>query len=213
MHTREMAPAERTAGAAPGLLAALLAAHLTAGARPQHVVGIVPARTRAPLRRVSPHYVSFALDNAFVRDPAGTATGTPLPPDATNSVRVDFQDALLNTVMPLVAGGFIRIGGTYTDFVHYYVPGTNYTRCPYVLTLPAVLTCWRAHGQRPFLHVCRVDVCSHVTMRCTRPGHAGTPTSRASTATAGRAACRSPCSGGKRRSCGRTATASASSST
>ena len=33
--------------------------------------------------------------------------------------------------MPLVAGGYIRIGGSYSDFVHYYVPGTNYTRCPY----------------------------------------------------------------------------------
>ena len=93
-------------------------------------VDILPARTHTPLRRVSPHYVSFALDNAFIRDPTGIS-GVPLPPDGTNSSRIDFQDALLNTVMPAVAGGYIRIGGTYTDFVHYYVPSTNYTRCPY----------------------------------------------------------------------------------
>ena len=93
-------------------------------------VDILPARTHTPLRRVSPHYVSFALDNAFIRDPTGIS-GVPLPPDGTNSSRIDFQDALLNTAMPAVAGGYIRIGGTYTDFVHYYVPGTNYTRCPY----------------------------------------------------------------------------------
>ena len=93
-------------------------------------VHLLPARTQAPLRRVSPHYTSFALDNAFIRDPTGIS-GLPLPQDAANSTRIDFQDGLLNTVMPLLAGGYIRIGGTYTDFVHYYVPGTNYTRCPY----------------------------------------------------------------------------------
>ena len=76
----------------------------------------------APLRSVAPEYVSFALDNAFVRDPAH------LPPDGTNSTRIDFQDPLLRKIMPLVAGGYIRIGGTYTDFVHYIIPGTNYTR-------------------------------------------------------------------------------------
>ena len=74
---------------------------------------IVPARTAAPLRSVSPHYISFALDNAFVRDPTGIS-GVVLPQDATNSTRIDFQDPLLNKVMPLVAGGYIRIGGTYT---------------------------------------------------------------------------------------------------
>lgn len=72
--------------------------------------------------------MSFALDNAFLRDPEGG-----LPPDATNSTRIDFQDPLLRKVLPLVGEGvgLIRIGGTYTDFVHYEVPGTNYTRCPY----------------------------------------------------------------------------------
>jgi hypothetical protein len=93
-------------------------------------VDVLPARTHSPLRRVSPHYSSFALDNAFIRDPTGIS-GVPLPQDATNSTRIDFQDELLNTVMPLLKGSYIRIGGTYTDFVHYYVPGTNYTRCPY----------------------------------------------------------------------------------
>lgn len=93
-------------------------------------ITLAPAHTTAAMRSVSPHYISFALDNAFVRDPHGIGP-MPLPPDQTNSTRIDFQDPLLNTVMPLVAGGYIRIGGTYTDFVHYYVPGTNYTRCPY----------------------------------------------------------------------------------
>ena len=111
-----------------GLLAATLTLGLSAG---MHVHDILPARTQAPLHRVSPHYISFALDSAFLRDPTGIDTGVPLPPDATNSTRIDFQDAPPNTVMPLVAGGYIRIGGTYTDFVHYYVPGTNYTQCPY----------------------------------------------------------------------------------
>ena len=106
----------------PALLGVAMLMHSHTGASTATAgmhVSVVPARTRAPLRRVSPHYVSFALDNAFVRDPTGIS-GVPLPPDATNSTRIDFQDALLNTVMPLVAGGFIRIGGTYTDFVHYY---------------------------------------------------------------------------------------------
>jgi hypothetical protein len=88
------------------------------------------ARTATALRSVSPHYISFALDNAFVRDPTGIS-GVVLPQDATNSTRIDFQDSLLDKVMPLVAGGYIRIGGTYTDFTHYYVPGSNHTRCPY----------------------------------------------------------------------------------
>jgi hypothetical protein len=93
-------------------------------------LSIAPARTERPLRSVSPHFISFALDNAFVRDPTGIS-GVVLPPDGTNSTRIDFQDPLLNKVMPLVGGGYIRIGGTYTDFVHYYVPGENYTKCPY----------------------------------------------------------------------------------
>ena len=99
-------------------------------------------RTGAALRSVSPHYISFALDNAFVRvrawfsadlaslslphtsielslvpprsqDPKGIS-GVVLPQDATNSTRIDFQDPLLNKIMPLVSGGYIRIGGTYT---------------------------------------------------------------------------------------------------
>lgn len=82
------------------------------------------------LREVSPHYISFALDNAFVRDPTGIS-GVVLPQDQTNSTRINFTDPLLNKLMPLVADGFIRIGGTYTDFVHYYVPGANHTKCPY----------------------------------------------------------------------------------
>jgi hypothetical protein len=90
---------------------------------------ISPARTVTPLRSVSAHYVSFALDNAFIRDPTGIS-GVPLPQDQTNSTRIDFQDPLLNKIIPLVSGGYIRIGGTYTDFVHYYIPGSNHTTCP-----------------------------------------------------------------------------------
>ena len=75
---------------------------------------IQPARTTAPLRSVSPHYVSFALDNAFIRDPTGQAlphppSGVPLPQDETNSTRIDFQDPLLNKIMPLVSGGFVGV--------------------------------------------------------------------------------------------------------
>ena len=98
-----------------------------------------PAHTAAPLRKVSPAFISFALDNAFVRtdcrpiNPTSNKHGnaTCLPDDATNSTRIDFQDKLLKKIMPLTAGGYIRIGGTYTDFVHYQVEGTNYTRCPF----------------------------------------------------------------------------------
>ena len=93
-------------------------------------LSLTPARTERPLRSVSPHFISFALDNAFIRDPTGIS-GVVLPQDGTNSTRIDFQDPLLNKVMPLVGGGYIRIGGTYTDFVHYYVPGANFTQCPY----------------------------------------------------------------------------------
>ena len=55
--------------------------------------------------------------------PADPTTGTPgngtcLPDDATNSTRIDFQDLLLRKVLPMVKGGYIRIGGTYTDFVY-----------------------------------------------------------------------------------------------
>ena len=91
---------------------------------------IVPARTAAALRSVSPHYISFALDNAMIRDPTGIS-GVVLPQDQTNSTRINFTDPLLNKIMPLVGGGFLRIGGTYTDFVHYYVEGSNHTKCPY----------------------------------------------------------------------------------
>ena len=100
---------------------------------------IAPAHTAAPLRKVSPAFISFALDNAFVRtdcrpaDPTSNKHGNSscLPDDATNSTRIDFQNGLLKKVMPLTAGGYIRIGGTYTDFIHYEVEGNNYTRCPY----------------------------------------------------------------------------------
>ena len=84
-----------------------------------------PARTESPLRSVSPGYISFALDGSFVRDPSH------LPADANNATYIDFQNPLLRQLMPLVGGGFLRIGGTYTDFIQYVVPGTNYTRCPY----------------------------------------------------------------------------------
>ena len=118
------------------LVSCVLLVARAAVAAPPWSLDIRPARTAAPLRSVSPHYISFALDNAFIRDPTGQAlphppSGVPLPQDETNSTRIDFQDPLLNKIMPLVSGGFIRIGGTYTDFVHYYVPGSNHTVCPY----------------------------------------------------------------------------------
>ena len=93
---------------------------------------IVPARTAVPLRAVSPHYISFSLDSAMVRDPTGIS-GVVLPQDNGNSTRINFTNPLLNKIMPLVAGGYLRIGGTYTDFVHYYVPGSNHTKCTPVL--------------------------------------------------------------------------------
>ena len=76
----------------PALLALLPAAAAMS-------LDIVPARTARPLRSVSPHFISFALDNAFVRDPTGIS-GVVLPQDATNSTRIDFQDPLLNKIMP-----------------------------------------------------------------------------------------------------------------
>lgn len=29
-----------------------------------------------------------------------------------------------------VSGGYLRLGGTYTDYLHYAVPGANVTKCP-----------------------------------------------------------------------------------
>jgi hypothetical protein len=68
----------------------------------------IVASPETPMHTVEPYYVSFALDNAFVRQPGV------LPPDQTNSTRIDFADALLRTVVPLVSGGLLRVGGTYT---------------------------------------------------------------------------------------------------
>ena len=69
---------------------------------------IVPARTAVPLRAVSPHYISFSLDSAMVRDPTGIS-GVVLPQDNGNSTRINFTNPLLNKIMPLVAGGYLRI--------------------------------------------------------------------------------------------------------
>ena len=113
-----------------GAVVVLAAAAAVAAAASPWSLDVSPARTATPLRSVSPHYISFALDNAFIRDPTGIS-GVVLPQDQTNSTRINFTDPLLNKIMPLVAGGFLRIGGTYTDFVHYYVPGSNHTKCPY----------------------------------------------------------------------------------
>ena len=63
------------------LLAALLV-NLVRHHDAAQVVDLLPARTHTALRRVSPHYISFALDNAFVRDPTGTS-GVPLPRGST----------------------------------------------------------------------------------------------------------------------------------
>ena len=111
---------------------------VAAAIRTTRTLQLTPTHKATPLRTVAPEYISFALDNAFVRTncrPRNATTGsgnsTCLPDDETNSTRIDFQDPLLRKVIGLVSGGYLRIGGTYTDFVHYEVEGTNYTRCPY----------------------------------------------------------------------------------
>ena len=39
--------------------------------------------------------------------------------------------ALTSTQPPTqVSGGYLRLGGTYTDYLHYAVPGANVTSCP-----------------------------------------------------------------------------------
>ena len=45
-----------------------------------------------------------------------------LPQDQTNSTRIDFKDPLLNKIMPLVSGGYLRIGGTYTVSAYRTLP-------------------------------------------------------------------------------------------
>jgi hypothetical protein len=67
-----------------------------------------PDRLDLVFSQVDPGYVSFALDNAFVRNDSA------LPPDQTRSVRIDFSNPLLRRLVSLVAGGFLRVGGTYT---------------------------------------------------------------------------------------------------
>ena len=119
----------------------LLAIHFAASAATigtLRTLEIAPMHTMTALRTVAPEYISFALDNAFIRTdcrPPNATTGggnaTCLPDDLTNSTRIDFQDPLLRKVLELTSGGYIRIGGTYTDFLHYEVEGSNYTRCPY----------------------------------------------------------------------------------
>jgi hypothetical protein len=47
-----------------------------------------------------------------------------------NGVLADWQNPLLKKVLKLVSGGYVRIGGTFTDYIHYAVPGTEYTACP-----------------------------------------------------------------------------------
>lgn len=74
-----------------------------------------------PVHVVDDGYVSFALDMSFV-------FGGPDCP--FEGVVADWQNPLLRKVVSLVHGGYLRLGGTYTDFLHYAVPGSNYTRCP-----------------------------------------------------------------------------------
>ena len=68
-------------------------------------VSLAPAHTLKPMRSVSERYISFALDNAFIRNK------TRLPPDQTNSTRIDFQDPLLKKMMRMVGGGGTGTGG------------------------------------------------------------------------------------------------------
>lgn len=70
-------------------------------------VDVAVAHPVTPVHTVADYYVSFALDNAFIRDPAV------LPPDATNSTRIDFSNPQLQSLMSLVSGGLLRVGGTY----------------------------------------------------------------------------------------------------
>ena len=76
------------------------------------------------LATVDDGYIGFALDRSFVANPPT------LPDDEARSVRVDFANPRLRAAAGLVRGGWLRVGGTYTDFVQYYVPGTNHQRCP-----------------------------------------------------------------------------------
>jgi hypothetical protein len=76
-------------------------------------VDVAVAHPVTPVHTVADYYVSFALDNAFIRDPAV------LPPDATNSTRIDFSNPQLQSLMALVSGGLLRVGGTYV----YGAPG------------------------------------------------------------------------------------------
>ena len=69
-------------------------------------VTVTVAKRSVPIHTVEDYYVSFALDNTFIRQPGV------LPPDATNSTRINFTDPSLLALMPLVSGGLLRVGGT-----------------------------------------------------------------------------------------------------
>jgi hypothetical protein len=83
----------------------------------QLLMRLRPTHTMAALRSVSPGFVSFALDAELVVQ------------IEKNNRFVNFSDPLLRKVTSLASGGYLRLGGTFTDFVIYEVPGTNYTDC------------------------------------------------------------------------------------
>lgn len=69
-------------------------------------IDVTVAHRLTPMHTVADYYISFALDNAFVREPGV------LPPDATNSTRIDLANPRLRSLMTAVTGGLLRVGGT-----------------------------------------------------------------------------------------------------
>ena len=106
--------------------AVLLGAAALAGDAPAQV--ILDLKSPTPIHRVSDSFISFALDSSIVLGGADVVS---------EGVLEQWNNSLLRKVVSLVRGGYIRIGGFYTDYLHYAVPNSNYTRCP----LPAPLPC------------------------------------------------------------------------
>ena len=79
------------------------------------------ARLPAVKHTTDDGFVSFAVDAEWILG----GRDTPFQP-----VKMDFGSARLRRLVSLTAGGYLRFGGDYTDFLHYAVPGANHTRCP-----------------------------------------------------------------------------------
>eukprot|EP01051_Picozoa_sp_SAG22_P004987 SAG22_NODE_284_length_13033_cov_21.541828_5_plen_1109_part_00 len=84
-------------------------------------------KSATPINTVSDGFISFALDSSIVLGGADVVS---------EGVLVQWNNTLLRKVVSLVRGGYIRIGGFYSDYMHYAVPGSNYTRCPLAEPLP-----------------------------------------------------------------------------